>query len=91
MSSITHHFDEALRARARRHLDGFERRRAEAEGLRPAAVAVVLLPDAEGRRRLLELYGEGLELTLSGDEPLIAALDGSARRSSASCCGAPRC
>jgi hypothetical protein len=34
------------------------------------------LPDAEGRRRLLELYGEGLELTLSGDEPLIAALDG---------------
>jgi ATP-dependent 26S proteasome regulatory subunit len=34
------------------------------------------LPDAEGRRRLLELYGEGLQLTLGGDEPLIAELDG---------------
>ena len=34
------------------------------------------LPDADGRRRLLELYGEGLELTLTGDEPLIAALEG---------------
>ncbi|MEA2135060.1 MAG: hypothetical protein QOC68_2969 [Solirubrobacteraceae bacterium] len=34
------------------------------------------LPDAEGRRRLLELYGEGLELALTGDEPLIAALEG---------------
>jgi hypothetical protein len=34
------------------------------------------LPDADGRRRLLELYGEGLELTLTGDEPLIATLDG---------------
>ncbi len=34
------------------------------------------LPDAEGRRRLLELYGEGLELTLSGDESLIGALEG---------------
>jgi ATP-dependent 26S proteasome regulatory subunit len=34
------------------------------------------LPDAEGRRRLLELYGEGLQLTLNGDEPIVAALDG---------------
>jgi hypothetical protein len=34
------------------------------------------LPDAEGRRRLLELYGEGLELSLTGDEPLIDALEG---------------
>jgi hypothetical protein len=34
------------------------------------------LPDADGRRRLLELYGEGLELSLTGDEPLIAALEG---------------
>ena len=34
------------------------------------------LPDAEGRRRLLELYGEGLELELGGDESLVAALDG---------------
>ena len=36
----------------------------------------LLLPDAAGRRRLLELYGEGLELTLAGDEPLIATLEG---------------
>jgi hypothetical protein len=34
------------------------------------------LPDAEGRRRLLELYGEGLELDLAGDESLVAALEG---------------
>jgi hypothetical protein len=34
------------------------------------------LPDAAGRRRLLELYGDGLELHLDGDAPLIAALDG---------------
>ena len=34
------------------------------------------LPDPEGRRRLLELYGEGLELTVADDEPLIAALEG---------------
>jgi ATP-dependent 26S proteasome regulatory subunit len=34
------------------------------------------LPDADGRRRLFELYGEGLELTLDGDEQLIAALEG---------------
>ena len=34
------------------------------------------LPDAEGRRRLLALYGQGLELTLNGDEPVIAALEG---------------
>ncbi len=34
------------------------------------------LPDADGRRRLLELYGEGLDLTLTGDEPVIGALEG---------------
>jgi len=34
------------------------------------------LPDADGRRRLLELYGEGLELDLRADAPLIAALEG---------------
>ena len=32
--------------------------------------------EGSSRRRLLELYGEGLELTLTGDEPLIAALEG---------------
>jgi hypothetical protein len=34
------------------------------------------LPDTDGRRRLLELYGEGLQLKLTGDESLIAALEG---------------
>jgi ATP-dependent 26S proteasome regulatory subunit len=34
------------------------------------------LPDGDGRRRLLELYGEGLELTLRDDEALIASLEG---------------
>jgi hypothetical protein len=34
------------------------------------------LPDPDGRRRLLELYGEGLQLTLGDDGALIAALDG---------------
>ena len=46
-------FDEALRERARAHLARFERRAAPANGLRPAAVAVVLLPDDEGRACLL--------------------------------------
>ena len=57
-----------------------------AEHLEPALAArpgridqavELALPDADGRRRLLELYGEGLDLRLSGDEPLIAELDGS--------------
>jgi ATP-dependent 26S proteasome regulatory subunit len=34
------------------------------------------LPDAEGRRRLIALYGEGLELEAMRDESLIEALDG---------------
>jgi hypothetical protein len=34
------------------------------------------LPDADGRRRLLELYGQGLELSLAGGDALIAALEG---------------
>lgn len=33
------------------------------------------LPDADGRRRLLALYGEGLDVTLGGDG-LVAELDG---------------
>ncbi|CAA9488916.1 MAG: Cell division protein FtsH [uncultured Solirubrobacteraceae bacterium] len=57
-----------------------------AEHLEPALAArpgrvdqavELALPDADGRRRLLELYGEGLDLRLSGEEPLIAALEGS--------------
>jgi hypothetical protein len=34
------------------------------------------LPDADGRRRLVALYGEGLGLTLRDDAPLIDGLDG---------------
>jgi len=34
------------------------------------------LPDAEGRRRLLALYGEGLQLELDGSDALISELDG---------------
>jgi 8-oxo-dGTP pyrophosphatase MutT (NUDIX family) len=49
MSSVTHRFDDALRARARQYLADFDRRGAETDGRRPAAVAVVLLPDEAGR------------------------------------------
>jgi 8-oxo-dGTP pyrophosphatase MutT (NUDIX family) len=42
-------FGETLRERARGHLAGFERRRHAPGERRPAAVAVVLLPDDEGR------------------------------------------
>ena len=42
-------FDAALRARAREHLAGFARRAAATDGRRPAAVAIVLLPDEAGR------------------------------------------
>jgi 8-oxo-dGTP pyrophosphatase MutT (NUDIX family) len=41
--------DDALRARAVRHLEGFERRALAVDGRRPAAVAVVLLGDETGR------------------------------------------
>jgi 8-oxo-dGTP pyrophosphatase MutT (NUDIX family) len=42
-------FDAGLRERARAHLAGFERRAHPPAARRPAAVAVVLLPDDEGR------------------------------------------
>ena len=42
-------FDEGLRARARTHLAGFARRAHPPAERRPAAVALVLLPDDEGR------------------------------------------
>lgn len=42
-------FDETLRGRAQAHLAGFARRAHPTAGQRPAAVALVLLPDAEGR------------------------------------------
>jgi 8-oxo-dGTP pyrophosphatase MutT (NUDIX family) len=44
-----HPFDEALLARARANLARFDRRPLAVDGRRPAAVAVVLLPDDEGR------------------------------------------
>jgi ATP-dependent 26S proteasome regulatory subunit len=34
------------------------------------------LPDADGRRRLIELYGEGLDLPPDVDDSLIASLEG---------------
>jgi 8-oxo-dGTP pyrophosphatase MutT (NUDIX family) len=46
-------FDDALRARARAHLAGFERRAVDPDGRRAAAVAVVLLSDDDGRACLL--------------------------------------
>ena len=42
-------FDDALLERARANLAAFDRRPAALEGRKAAAVAVVLLPDAEGR------------------------------------------
>jgi 8-oxo-dGTP pyrophosphatase MutT (NUDIX family) len=44
-----HRFGEALLARVRANLRAFERRSIAPDGRRPAAVAVVLLDDAEGR------------------------------------------
>src|SRR5262249_34145141 len=42
-------FNESLRERARAHLSRFERRTHAPAGRRPASVAVVLLPDDQGR------------------------------------------
>ena len=49
MSVSADSFDAALVARARDNLARFERRSIAPDGRRPAAVALVLLPDAEGR------------------------------------------
>jgi len=49
MSGPPLEFDEGLRARARTHLAGFARRAHPPAERRPAAVALVLLPDDEGR------------------------------------------
>jgi 8-oxo-dGTP pyrophosphatase MutT (NUDIX family) len=65
-------FDEGLRARARAHLARFERRPAAADGRRPAAVAVVLLPDDTGRacllltKRVAKLRAHGGQWALPG-------------------------
>jgi 8-oxo-dGTP pyrophosphatase MutT (NUDIX family) len=42
-------FDESLRQRALANLRAFERRALDTDGHRPAAVAIVLLPDDQGR------------------------------------------
>src|SRR5207237_10900147 len=42
-------FDAALRERVQKNLAGFARQPIAPDGRRPAAVAVVLLPDEEGR------------------------------------------
>ena len=49
MTDPAHPFGDALRARSRAHLAAFERRAVAADGRRPAAVAVVLVPDEAGR------------------------------------------
>jgi 8-oxo-dGTP pyrophosphatase MutT (NUDIX family) len=49
VSVSTDSFDAALFARARANLDRFERRSIAPDGRRPAAVALVLLPDDLGR------------------------------------------
>jgi 8-oxo-dGTP pyrophosphatase MutT (NUDIX family) len=65
-------FDAALRERARGHLDGFPRRPHDGAGLRPAAVAVVLLPNDEGRgcflltRRAARLRAHARQWALPG-------------------------
>lgn len=65
-------FDARLRERARLHLAAFDRRAHERNGLRSAAVAVVLLGDAEGRacflltRRAAALRDHGGQWALPG-------------------------
>jgi len=65
-------FDDALRARARANLDAFARRRVAPDGRRPAAVAVVLLADEQGRacflltRRAATLRAHATQWALPG-------------------------
>ncbi len=68
-----HPFEERLRERIARHLEGFERQLHEDdEALRPAAVAVVLVPDEQGRacflitRRASSLRSHGGQWALPG-------------------------
>jgi len=69
---VAHTFDEALRARASAHLAGFERRTAAPDGRRPAAVAVVVLSDEQGRacflltRRAASLRAHARQWALPG-------------------------
>ncbi len=65
-------FDDAFRTRVTTHLGAFERRRIGAEGRRPAAVAVTLLPDDDGRacfvltRRAASLRAHARQWALPG-------------------------
>ena len=65
-------FADALRARASAHLAGFARRAAAPDGRRPAAVAVVVLPDEAGRacflltRRAASLRAHARQWALPG-------------------------
>ncbi len=58
-------YDDALRERVRSNLAAFERHPHREEGLRPAAVALALIADAENRpcflitRRAAELSSHG--------------------------------
>jgi 8-oxo-dGTP pyrophosphatase MutT (NUDIX family) len=67
-------FDDALRARARTNLASFPRCALPADSRRPAAVAVVLLPDAEGRacflltRRAASLRSHARQWALPGGQ-----------------------
>jgi 8-oxo-dGTP pyrophosphatase MutT (NUDIX family) len=79
-------FDEALRARARVNLLAFPRQPLAADGRRPAAVAAVLLPDADNRacflltRRAATLRAHARQWALPGgrvdpgEEPVQTAL-----------------
>jgi len=65
-------YDDALRERARSNLAAFERQAHREEGLRPAAVALALIADAESRpcflitRRSTELSSHGGQWALPG-------------------------
>ena len=65
-------FDDSLRERARAHLARFERRPADLDGRRAAAVAVVLLPDDAGSacllltKRVAKLRAHGGQWALPG-------------------------
>jgi len=65
-------FDDALRARCAAHLARFERRAVAADGRRHAAVAAVIVPDADGRpcflltKRTPKLRAHGGQWALPG-------------------------
>ena len=86
MTAPDHPFEPALRERMRANLAAFRREEAPAAGLRRAAVALVLLPDDEGRasfvltRRAPKLRSHGGQWALpggrleAGEAPAQAAL-----------------